>query len=84
MLAALVFGCALVLAIAVLYLYHAKSWYWHLLSIALALTLGFLPPLPEAWRGTVTDLITGCLFLFLFVWGLGGLILYRRHHPKHA
>ncbi len=78
---------AFVIACALLYFFHARTWYWHILSIGAALALGFAPPPPEALRGPVADALTGFVFLLLMVWGIGGMLTYRTHgthKPKHA
>ncbi len=81
-LVALVYGSALVLALALLYFFQAK-WYWHALSVAAAFAIGLMPPF-EAWRPP--DLLVGFVFVFLFVWGFGAPFFRRRHrHPRpHA
>jgi hypothetical protein len=73
----LAFGSAILLALALLYAFHAR-WYWHVLSILAALAIGLTPP-PERWRPP--DLLVGSVFLFLFVWGLGAA-LFRAHHRR--
>ena len=77
----LAYACAAALALTLLYCFHAR-WYWHVVSVAAALAIGLLPPemipIPPAW-GVSRDLIVGCVFLFLIVWGLGAA-LFRRHH----
>jgi hypothetical protein len=86
----LVYTSALLVALVLLYFFHAR-WYWHVLSVIVALTIGFLPPnlipLPLAW-GTTRDLIIGWVFVFLMAWGLcaplfrrnhGELVLFHRH-----
>jgi hypothetical protein len=82
---------ALVLPLYLLYYFHAQGWYWHLLAVAAALALGFVPTPPE-WKTMVFDMAFGCTFVFLMVWGIGGLVLFpaggesphsnhqRRHH----
>jgi hypothetical protein len=62
--------------------FHAKAVYWHLLAIAVALTLGFVT-IPESLKGLTTDLVMGFLFISFMVWGVGGLVLYRHDHPHH-
>jgi hypothetical protein len=79
---ALVYGAALILALALLYFFRV-GWYWHVLSAAAALGLGFTP-LPSQWG--IPDLLVGFIFLLLLVWG-GGSPLVRTHHvhlPHHA
>ena len=77
------YGISLALALLLLYLFHARSWYWHVLSLACALGLGLMPS-PGTWQGPSYDLTLGSLFLFLLVWGIGGLLMVQTRHEKHA
>ncbi len=80
-LVALVYGSALVLALALLYFFHAK-WYWHALSAAAAIVIGLIPPM-ETWRPP--DLLVGFVVLFLLVWGVGAPLFKTHHyHPRKA
>jgi hypothetical protein len=79
----LVYLAGLGIPVYLLYYFHAKSWYWHALAIAGALALGFVPT-PVAWKTMAMDLIFGFVFLFLVVWGIGGLIPFKGHREKHA
>jgi hypothetical protein len=65
----LAYGAAILLPIWLLYVFHAKSWYWHVLSVAAALSIGFTPVPPE-WNRPSTDVAIGFAVLFLFVWGI--------------
>jgi len=76
LLVSLVYGLSLLSAMALLYFFYAR-WYWHGLSLAVALALGFIP-IPG-----IPDLLIGALFLFLFVWGLG-LPLFHKHHVARS
>ena len=80
----LIYGAAAVLAVAWLYFFHVRTWYWHALSIVAALALGFAPPPSDPWRGQVYDLIVGFIFVLLMVWGIGGTLLFKTHHVRHA
>jgi hypothetical protein len=80
-LVAVVYGSALVLALALLYFFHAK-WYWHALSAAGAFVVGLMPPIEGAWRPP--DLLVGFVFVFLFVWGLGAPLFRAHHHPPRS
>jgi hypothetical protein len=82
----LLYATAAVLALVLLYFYHT-SWYWHVLSVAVALAIGMVPPelipVPASW-GPVRDLTVGFVFVFLLVWGLAA-VMFRRHHvTPHA
>jgi hypothetical protein len=71
----LVYGAALMIALALLYFFHAR-WYWHVLSLAAALAIG-LTPLPPEWN--IPDLVVGFVFLLLFGWGFAAPF-FRTHH----
>ncbi len=75
----------LAIGIPVFLLYHFRSqhWYYHVLAIAFALCLGFVPT-PPSLKGATFDMLFGCFFIFLMVWGIGGLIVFHPHHEKHA
>lgn len=75
-----VFGAAFVMALIALYAHHAR-WYWHALSVVLALALG-LTPFPDGARPP--DLVTGFLFVLLVVWGLGELFVHPYHRRRKA
>ena len=82
----LAYAGAAALALALLYLLHAR-WFWHVLSVVAALAIGLLPPgmipIPAAW-GMARDMIVGSVFLFLIVWGLGAPLFRRHHQTPHA
>ena len=77
------YGLSLALAVGLLYFFHACTWYWHVLSLALAVGLGLMPP-QQSWQGPLYDLTLGVLFVFLLVWGIGGLLMFQTHHERHA
>jgi hypothetical protein len=66
-----------------LYRCGSQPWYWHVLATLCGLALGLLP-LPPAWSQFASGLMFGFVFVFLMVWGIGGLFMLRPHHPKHA
>jgi hypothetical protein len=74
----LVYGFSFVLAVALLYFFEAR-WFWHVLSLAAALAVGLAPLPPELH---IPDLAVGAVFLLLFVWG-AGVVLLRTHSPRH-
>jgi hypothetical protein len=78
----LVYVVALGLPLLALYLFGARAWYWHILSLAAALAVGLTPP-PAGWEGPAFDLLCGGLFVALGLWGVGGLAIHRRSHPRH-
>ncbi|HWB98589.1 MAG TPA: hypothetical protein VG672_17890 [Bryobacteraceae bacterium] len=77
------YGVSLALAVLLLYFFHARSWYWHMLSVLCALALGLLPPL-EKWQGPAYDLMLGSVFVFLLIWGIGGMLMFKTRHERHA
>lgn len=81
----LIYGAAAVLALVLLYCFHAH-WYWHVMSVVVALVIGMMPPdmipVPAAW-GTMRDIILGSIFTFLVIWGIAAP-LFVRHHQAHA
>jgi hypothetical protein len=81
-----VYGAAVLLAAAILYYYEPKPWYLHLLSLVAAFAVGLMPT-PEGWHGKAYDLTAGFLFVFLFLWGIGGAVfrfLAPRRRERHA
>ena len=77
------YGLPLALALCLLYFFHARAWYWHILSLGCALGLGMMPA-QAAWQSPLSGLILGAAFVFLVVWGVGGLLVVPAHHAKHA
>src|SRR5437763_14165508 len=82
----LIYAAMVVLALALLYFFHA-NWYWHILSVAVALVIGFMPPdmipVPAAW-GKTRDIILGSLFTFPGTWGMAAPLFRRHHHAQAA
>ena len=74
----LVFGIAFLLALAVLHWQRAKAWYWHILSLALAVGIALVPdprgrlPVAANWDENIFYLAMGFICVFLLVWGAGG------------
>jgi hypothetical protein len=82
--AALVYLSGMGLPILLLYRFHSQSWYWHVLAMLGAIALGLLP-IPADLQRPGFDLVFGFVFIFLMVWGGGGLLLPAAHHrEKHA
>lgn len=77
-LAGSVFGAAFIVALIALYAFRAR-WYWHALSVVAGLALG-LTPFPDGFRPP--DLVTGFLFVFLTVWGLGEVFVHPYHRGR--
>lgn len=79
---ALCYGSALLLALALLWRFGAKSWYWHVLSIVAALALG-LVPLPAQFNTPQGTLCVGWVFFFLAVWGIAApVFVWMDHHGE--
>ena len=78
----LAYGSSVVLALLLLYFFHPRSWYWHILSAGLAFTLGLIH-LPAQWAGPTTDLLIGFLFLLLLVWGLAAPLFRYLEVGRH-
>jgi hypothetical protein len=82
-LAMVLYVVAMAIPIYLLYRFHSQAWYWHALAVIAGLALGLMPGtvLLQTTGGT---LLYGFLFIVLMIWGIGGLILYRPQHQKHA
>ena len=83
LLAVVVYILAIAIPVSLLYHFHSSAWYWHVLAVVIALALGFVP-IPAEFKSTTFDLAFGGVFIFLMVWGIGGLIVFRPHHERHA
>ncbi len=79
----LLYGAAVLLALALLYLFEPVRWYWHLMAVAVAIAAG-LAPLPPDWRTPLGDALVGCVFLFLFVWGICAPAFRKFHRVRPA
>ena len=70
----IIIGSAFLLALLLLYFHRAKAWYLHVLSLALAAPLMFIPrasmPLPPAGENRFVDLTELSVIVFLVIWGL--------------
>lgn len=77
----LVYAFAFGLALLLIYLFKPLAWYWHILSCAAALAIGLMPP-RAGWQGPAFDLVYGFVFIFLMVWGIGGVAMYRSRQPR--
>ena len=75
-----VYGISVIFALMLLYRFHAR-WYWHVLSVLLALAIGFSPPLP-GWEAPSRDMVYGFVVLFLLIWGLGEPFFHRVHRRR--
>ena len=80
----LVYGAAAAFAIILLYRFETRAWYLHMLSLALAFVIGYVPT-PQALDNPTATVLTGFVIIFLLFWGLGGLLLAMApHRHKHA
>ena len=73
----------LALPIYVLYRFRSQAWYWHVLAVILALVIGLMPgtALLQTLGGSM---LYGFVFVVLMLWGIGGLIPFKRLRNKHA
>lgn len=89
MLAVLVYLAAIGIPSWLLYRYGSQAWYWHGVSLACGVSLGFVP-IPTSLQGQFYDLALGFVFILLLIWGAGGLIFFHSpahgpgHHATHA
>lgn len=86
MVAILVYLVAAAVPVWLLYHFGSEAWYWHLLALGGAVLLGFLP-LPVQLSSIGYDLAIGFVFVFLLIWGVGGLLSIRArrlHRERHA
>jgi hypothetical protein len=58
LLAVLLYLAAIGIPVFLLYRFHAQYWLWHVLAVAAALGLGFVPT-PLAWKTESYDLAFG-------------------------
>jgi hypothetical protein len=77
----LTFGSAAVLALVFLYLSGPQAWYWHLLSLAVALAIG-LTPIPPRWNTSEINLVIGFFFVLFSLWALAAPFVRRRRRRK--
>lgn len=64
------YALSFIAAAVILWRFGGARWYWHIAAVAAALAVGLMPQI-EGWQGTAYDIVVGCLFIFLFVWGAG-------------
>jgi hypothetical protein len=64
--------------------FHSASWYWYVLSVVVAMTMGFIP-MPAQMQNPAFDLVFGFVFIALLIWGVCGLLLVQVHRgERHA
>ena len=73
----------LALPIYLLYRFRSQAWYWHVLAVIVALVIGLMPgtALLQTLGGSM---LYGFVFVGLMLWGVGGLIPFKRLRNKHA
>jgi hypothetical protein len=74
-----VYLAALAAPLLILYFHRSWTWYWHMMAVIAAFALGFVPT-PAGWKTPALDVAFGFAFIFLMVWGIGGLLMF--HHPR--
>ena len=77
-----VYGSSLVLAVVLLYFFRMRHWYWHVLSILVAIVIGLIPT-PGALQGSNGDLGVGGVVALLFLWGILAPLFPKRRDPRH-
>jgi hypothetical protein len=78
MLPIFVYLAAMALPLYLLIRFREQAWYWHVLAIAAAFAVGFIP-IPTELQRRGYDLLFGFTFIALFVWGAGGILQRLRH-----
>lgn len=73
---------ALIVAVYMLWRFSHVQWFWHIFAVAAALAIGLMPPLPQSASGAY-DMLIGCAFLFLLMWGAGEPLFKVLHLPRH-
>jgi hypothetical protein len=73
------YGSAVLVSLYLLWHFGQLRWYWHAMSVGLALAIGFFPGNEFLSRPDVT-LATGWFFVALFIWGLAAPVFPLRGH----
>jgi len=79
---ALTYLAVVVAAAFLLWRFSHVRWYWHVLAVAVAFGLGFMPPLVKE-QTILYDAALGAAFLFLLFWGAGEPLFKAMHLPRH-
>ena len=69
LLVALCYGSATLISLFLLWYFGPTRWYWHVLSFAGALFIGFIPG-DAFWSQPSMTLLTGWFFVVLLIWGV--------------
>ena len=86
MLAILTYLAAMAIPAWLLNRFGSEAWYWHVLAILGGLAWDLCPRRPRCPHPP-TELVVGFVFVFLMVWGIGGLCCIARTTSsmrKHA
>jgi len=79
----LVYAAALLFAVWLDYCFPRVHWYWRVVAVGLAFTIGLTPPSPR-FTGPEFDLAIGAAFTLLFVWGICEMFFRLFHIPHHS
>jgi hypothetical protein len=79
-LVALCYGSATLLSLYLLWRFGVKSWWWHALSVCLAVALG-VARLPAFFNNPEMTLAVGWVFILLLLWGIAAPLFVLAHHP---
>ncbi len=82
MIVVLSYLAALAAAVFLLWRFSHVKWVWHLAALAIAIGIGFMPPVKDL-PGALYDLLIGSAFLFLLIWGVGEAVFRMLHLPRH-
>ena len=80
-LVALCYGSATLLSLYLLWRFGVKSWWWHALSVSLAVALGGAR-LPAFFNTPNMTLAVGWVFILLLLWGIAAQLFILAHHPR--
>ena len=80
---ALIYCAVFVLAAWLLWRFSHVRWYWHLMSVLIALGIGLIP-MRESWNRPTIDLLFGSVILLLLIWGAGEWAFRWFHIHRHA
>ena len=72
-----VYGAAALITLALLYFFRARAWYWHVLSVLVALAVGLIP-IPPKYNTAQGTLVVGSVFVFLLLWGVSAPFFRKR------
>lgn len=79
----LCYSGAILISVWLLWRFSHVRWYWHMLSVLVAVGIGLMP-MKESWSRPTMDLLIGSFFLLLLAWGAGELAFRIFHIHRHA